>query len=458
MVIYEIIVVFIFSLVMISLVAYAAAQLRVLRSTAAREEAFHIAEAGINYYQWHLAHYPTDYNDRVGGTGSITPGPYTHDYVDKNTGQTIGRFILDITPPSIGSTIVTIQSTGYTLANPTNRRTITTRYGIPSLAQYGLLTNSYISVGSASTFYGKFHSNSGIQFNGTATAPVTSARSTYTCQTGDGCSGTHDGIWGTAAAATQAYWDFPVASIDFTAITSDLSAIRTAASTSGIYLAASGTQGYRLLFNANGTIRVDRVTSVSATPTGTDAQGNSHTEDIDYNNVSQVDGDTSVSGLQSFNMPANGLIFVEDRVWVEGTVDGRVTVAAGRLPYNPATAPSILIQNNLIYETQDGTDVLGLISQKDVLVTYNTPNNLSIHAAFIAQFGSFQRWCFPSSLKNTLTVYGSIATSGRAIMICGGTSGYTTRNYTYDSNLLYGPPPGYPISSEGYQQITWSSD
>src|SRR3989344_7500956 len=43
------------------------------------ELAFHVAEAGINYYRWHLAHAPTDYQDGTGGTG-----PYVHDYKDKD--------------------------------------------------------------------------------------------------------------------------------------------------------------------------------------------------------------------------------------------------------------------------------------------------------------------------------------------------------------------------------------
>src|SRR3972149_3738996 len=43
----------------------------------ASEEALNIAEAGINYYRWHLAHDPNDFTD---GTG--TPGPYNHNYYD----------------------------------------------------------------------------------------------------------------------------------------------------------------------------------------------------------------------------------------------------------------------------------------------------------------------------------------------------------------------------------------
>ena len=116
---------------MLAILGNATTQLRVIRSSAAREEAFHIAETGVNYYQWHLAHFPADFKD---GTGAA--GPYVHDYIDKDTQVTVGRFSLTITAPSVGSTVVTIQSTGWTLANPKETRTITTKYGVPSLAKY----------------------------------------------------------------------------------------------------------------------------------------------------------------------------------------------------------------------------------------------------------------------------------------------------------------------------------
>ena len=63
----------------------------------ASEEAIHISEAGVNYYRWHLAHDPDDFSD---GTGN--PGPYEHDYLDPQ-GASVGKFSLEITPPSEGS-------------------------------------------------------------------------------------------------------------------------------------------------------------------------------------------------------------------------------------------------------------------------------------------------------------------------------------------------------------------
>src|SRR3989344_7535066 len=133
MLIYSILVIFIFSTVMLAVLSYATTQLRVLRSTVNREQSFQIAEAGANYYQWRLAHYPADFWD---GNASTTPGPYIHDYIDKDTNEKVGEFALTITPPLTGSTVVTITSKGYTMNNPAQKRTVTVRYGIPSLARY----------------------------------------------------------------------------------------------------------------------------------------------------------------------------------------------------------------------------------------------------------------------------------------------------------------------------------
>ena len=48
--------------------------------------ALQIAEAGANYYRWHLAHAPTDYADGTGATGCTPCGPYVHNYSDPSGG------------------------------------------------------------------------------------------------------------------------------------------------------------------------------------------------------------------------------------------------------------------------------------------------------------------------------------------------------------------------------------
>ncbi len=456
MIVYEILIMFIFSVVMTGVISYAVFQLKVIRSTAYREQAFQIAEAGVNYYQWHLAHFVSDYKD-----GTNMSGPYVHDYIDKDTQQVIGRYSLVITAPPTGSTIVTIQSTGYTLAAPNTKRTITVRYGVPSLAKYAFLTNSDAWIGSTEGVSGQFHTNGGVRFDGTGNALITSAKQTYSCTPSFGCnpSTTKNGIWGSAPASTQNFWQYPVPNQDFSAITANLATMKTTAQNGGIYLPPSSAQGYSLVFNANGTVTVYKVTGLQATPKGYDVAFTAHNEDLDY----------STRTLQfTQNIPANGVIYVEDKTWVEGTVRGRVLVAAAVLPYNSGTAPSIMIPNNIVYSAKDGTDVLGLIAQQHILITYNSPNDLEIDGALIAQNGSAQRFEFvdasnnPISVLNSITIYGSTSSFGTWTWswVSGPTviSGYVHTNTVYDSNLLYGPPPSFPLDSSGYQQISWKSD
>lgn len=458
-IIFEILVIFILSIVMGAVLANAAMQYRVLRSSALREQAFHIAEAGINYYQWHLAHYATDFQDGTGAApttqANFTNACYPHDYIDKDTNIVLGKYCLEITPPLVGSTVVTIRSTAYAESNPSIKRTITSRYGVPSLAKYAFLTHGDVWVGGSESISGEMHANGGIRFDGTGNAPITSAKTTYTCQTYHGCGPTTKaGIWGSAPQSTKNFWNFPVPNVDFSTMTADLATLKTSAQNAGRYLAPSAAQGYSIVFNSNSTYSVYRVTSLRSHITGTDVNGVAHSENLDYQNRTLIN---------TLALPTNGIIYVEDRTWVEGTLNGRVMVAAARLPYNASTAPSIIIPNNLTYTAQDGTSSLGLLAQKDILVSYYAPSNLTVHGALIAQNGSAQRYYFPGNVKTSITLYGALASYGTwtwSWVNSSGTvtSGYQTTTTTYDSNLLYSPPPSFPLTTEGYRQISWTSN
>ena len=61
----------IFFTVLAALSSYVLTQNRLEDATRVRAEAFSVAEAGLEYYRWHLAHYPTDLKN---GTG--LSGPY----------------------------------------------------------------------------------------------------------------------------------------------------------------------------------------------------------------------------------------------------------------------------------------------------------------------------------------------------------------------------------------------
>ena len=115
--------------VLTGLANWGVAMLKGIRTVAAREQTFQIAEAGIDYYRWHLAQLPTDYKD-----GTNLAGPYYHKFYDKD-GNLIGSYALSITPPPVGSTKVIITSTATTTANPTVKRIVQATMAIPSLAQ-----------------------------------------------------------------------------------------------------------------------------------------------------------------------------------------------------------------------------------------------------------------------------------------------------------------------------------
>jgi hypothetical protein len=447
------IVIFVFSLTMSPIISWTVTTGRLIGASVDREEALQIAEAGINYYQWHLAHFPTDYKD-----GTNTNGPYVHNYVDLDTQNVIGQYSLTITPPTNGSTVVTIASTGYASGNPNIKRTITARYGIPSLATYSFLSNDVIWIGPDETVNGQMQSNNGIRFDGMGNAPIGSAKSTYTCLSSQGtpCPHTENGVWGSASQAVQSFWQFPVPAVDFSALTSNLATLKSSAQSAGIYLPPSNTNGYSLVFNANGTVSVYKVNSLLNDPTGWDVYNNAHNENIDYN---------SRSLQYTVAIPSNGIIYVEDDTWVEGTVNGRVMVAVAKLPYVASTAPSIYIPNNIVYQAKDGTDVLGLLSEQDIVVTYGAPSNLEIDAALISQNGSAQFFYYPdgSAIKNSISIFGSIMSFGQWTWtwVDGGNnniSGFSTTSDTYDNNLLYAPPPGFPLSSAGYKQLSWISN
>lgn len=448
-------VVFVFTLIMFPIIDFAVIESKAIRNNTYKEQALQIAEAGINYYQWHLAHFSDDYKD-----GTMVDGPYVHDYLDYNTETVIGQYSLEITPPLIGSTIVKITSTGWTTNNPNVKRTITARYGIPSLAKYTILNNGPVWIYfSPKIFSGQVQSNNGIRFDVIGNAPISSAKATYTCPSWQNCpTGTMPGVWG---SGNSALWQFPVPAIDFSAFTSNLANMKSLAENGGIYLPPSNAQGYSFVFNSNGTVSVYKVTSLLSNPIGY-----SYDVNMVYGQRSQYTDYNNRTLQYTVPLPSNGIIYAEDNVWIEGTVNGRVTVAAAQLPYNPSTAPTIYIPNNIVYSAKDGTSVLGIIGQKDIVPTYRAPNNLEVDATVISQNSSFQFYYYNGNIKNNLNIYGAIIefgwwfdnfvwTSGINNNVI---AGYANSYYNYDSNLLYGPPPSFPLSSSGYELISWSSN
>lgn len=537
-------------------------------------EAFEIAEAGAEYYRWHLAHAQTDYQD---GTG--VPGPYEHSYLNAN-GVQIGKFILSITPPPSGSTLVEVTSDGTIDEKPLLTKSVKVLLGIPSFATYAVAANDVMRFGEGTEVYGPIHSNQGIRFDGLAHNLVSSHSVTYDDpdHTGSNEHGVHthdtDTGAGTTINSTFRPLEAPpnplatrsdifvagravgVSSIDFNSITSDLANMQIAAQPpQGISLSPSGAQGYHLTLHDNGTIDMQIVNSqlrcqynVSGSwrdygycsqdfyrpcyqNTGSSNIGCSYcagdpsracTTNTDCPLAVRPCTTAGVSCIQSSHsigtqagsqssftyqgvssmgvaLPSNGLIFVEDDIWVDGAINNaRITIVAAKTPLATGMA-NIYLNRDLTYTPAgdtSGSDAIGLIAQNHIFVGYYSENDLRVDAALIAQKGrvgrpyygasftsssstsNFRRYpigsadpigessCLNYRSRSTITANGALGTyqrygfawTGTNLYNCGGglynNSGYCIRNLIYDNNFYFAPPPFFPTTGQ-YRVISW---
>jgi hypothetical protein len=329
--------------------------------------------------------------------------------------------------------------------------------------------NDVMRFGAGTEVFGPIHSNDGIRFDGIAHNLVTSAKTYY--QDPDDPGPNRFGVYTQDSPADPNYpaavpnrsdvfiagRQFPVPTIDFVGMTTDLSQIKTKAQSAGRYFAPSGAQGYRILLKTNDTFDLYKVTAQTNTPGSC-----SNTAGQDGWGVWSIKTQTFVG---NYTFPTNGLVFVEDHVWVEGTVNtARLTIASARFPDVLANRTNIIVNNDLQYTNTNGTDSIALIAQNNVIVGLVSLNTLSIDAAIIAQNGFVGRYYYGTNCKisgtnyytrSDITLYGMLASNKRYGFAYTDGTGYTTRNITYDGNLLYTPPPSFPLTSNQYQIISW---
>jgi hypothetical protein len=250
---------------------------------------------------------------------------------------------------------------------------------------------------------------------------------------------------------------FPIAAIDFGGITADLAQIKADATASGKYFGDSGFFGYRVLLKNNDTFDVYKVKALANPP----SQCTNVSGQTGWGSWSIGTGGSAQQFVGNYAIPANGLIFFSDDVWVEGVINtARVTIASGVFPDNVNTRTSIIINKDLTYTNYDGRDSIALIAQKDVNVGLFSEDDLRIDAALVAQNGRVGRYyyendCSPNHQRDVLTLYGMIASNTRYGFAYTDGTGYTNRNIIYDANMLYAPPPAFPLTSEQYQIISW---
>jgi hypothetical protein len=419
-----------------------------------KERAFNIAEAGLNYYKWYLAHNP---DDTTNGTGLA--GPYTGVYEDPEDGP-IGEYSLDIASSTACGELyaVDITSTGATYEAPNAARRVHARYARPTIAQYAYIINSNVWAGDDRVITGPYHSNGGIRMDGTNNSTVTSGQETWSCDSSYGCSPTQnvDGVFG--SGPNSDLWSFPAAPINFTGITVDLSDMEDKAKNSGgVYIAPSGRAGYHLTFKSNGTFDVYLVRTKENEPNG-------------YAWGQQMNILKSQQFVGNYAIPSScPVVYVEDQVWLDGVVNGKVTLAAADVD-TTGKDPSIILNGNITYANEDSG--LLAIAEYDTLIGLVVPNDMTLNGIFVAQNGHFGRNYYDTSMpnawetyikRNSLTLNGTIVSNGREgtkWVSSGGTflSGFNNRYNSYDRNLVNDPPALTPEVSDTYDFIEWRED
>ncbi len=435
-----------------------------------REQALDSAEAGLEYYRWFLSHNP---NNLTNGTGAA--GPYSFTVNDPETGTAQGTASISVVGNSQCGVIqsIDITSVGRSNLNPGFPRRLFARYMQSSTAAYSYLLNSNVHAGSDRIITGPYFSNGGIVMDGTNNSTVSSAVSSWVCDSSYGCSPTQRNAPGVLGSGSgSALWQYPVASIDFAGINSGLSNLKTYAKNSGgLYFAPASAgvanvsqRGYRLVFNSNGTVDVYKV-SATTQVSGFSSQ---------YGQVNENNIIASQTFVGNYAIPSScSVIFVEDRVWVEGVVAGKVTVASADFT-NANNTTNVFLPNNITYAAYDGSSGLTVISAGDVLIPLNSPDTMELHGIFVAQSGRYGRnyytnsgtYAVPAAYSSSvqqsqLTTDGTVVSNGTTgtQWLCGSPgvfcSGYASRIDSYDELQALSPPPFTPAASTNYGFIEW---
>lgn len=402
-----------------------------------------IAEAGVNYYLWHLAHDNTDYCDGVAcplilSDGSY--GPFTHDYTDVS-GNVLGSYDLFITPPSNSGSTTIVKAVGKVLGTNTTRTVITT-IGMPSFTKYTLLVNnSELWIGPGEKIEGSvFINHSGVRNDGEITKDVFSTETTYSSGM---FGGSYPGIWGTGKFGGSQ--TFPVPTINFNQLNVDIKDIRNNAKDDheGDYYdsAGSGFVGYHIILK-DSNYEVKKVKKFNSS------------------GLYITQEDSAIT----YSYPDAGIIFFEDNVWVEGKINNKkITIIAADPEANSGQRKRIIIPGNITYTNYDGRDKIGLITQTDILVAQNAPTNLEIDAAMIAKDGNIEINNYGEK-KNNIKVYGSMAHNTGLIWTycynppsCTNYSGYKTTQTVIDQQNVLNPPPKFPLTG-AYAILSWREE
>src|SRR4051794_35167830 len=283
------------------------------------------AEAGVDNYISKLTEDHTYYDDYVhpgeasrkdasGVTAQAKAawtGAATWTYPDgKDAWLAIGNgyeYDLQITPPTPGTQLVKVVSTGRKTGTTTNTRAIEVQVRAASVADFQMVSNADVSYGSSATTRGKIYAgidSSNVKHN------IAHAGVAYGNLYAEG-SITQSPTYKNNAKGYNSSTIRSVIpnAVNFNTFTSSLVDLKAAAQAAGgIYLDDATKDAWKLTFNSAGT-----VTIASCQKT---------------NNYDVAGVAPTCTTTQTVALPAAGAIYVNQTLIVSGTVKGQVTVAS----------------------------------------------------------------------------------------------------------------------------------
>ncbi len=462
----------VFAILLSALLGFILSQLRVSKQEAASEQALYIAEAGLNRYRWYLVHKSQELlgGEELGCPPSGCIGCEECEYEFSLPGLgVVGGYTLEVEEvrPCGITTAVTVTAEAWSNNFPNSKRKVELKYIKPSVADYSYILNHNVWAGSDRTIAGPYHSNGGIRMDGENNSLVSSEQVEWLCTDSYGCSPCPDecdyvggegcicpGVF-TTANGNEELFELDAGHFDFEGITVNLNQIKglTKDDGKGLYLPPSGELGYHVILNGRQLIARE-ILELSAVRAYSEEDGNFW----EYSIISQE------SAAEYYELEDCGLVFMEDNVWIEGELAGKITFVSADLIDEEKEA-DVWLKDDIEYLNGLGEDALVLAGQRNVLITPDSPDYMDLYGVFIAQTGRFGRnyyspWQYPQyAKKERLVIYGSIISNGRVgtKWTSGGSwvSGYGERQNFYDSELSADPPPFLPCLSDEFGFIKW---
>jgi hypothetical protein len=382
---------FIMATTLMTVVAY---QTQATAVRVGRVRATHVADAGINAYLYKLR------TNEVSPSAAADTGWVTVSGVE--------RYRVKAVPPANGMPL-TLYSMGVA---GDGTQTIAATVRFPTFGDYMFLCGSDLSLEGDARVDGQVRSNGNIDNKGQITGKVTA-----------GGTVTGNGTFDRGYVEHQPQ-------VDFKQVLTTMDDIRTAAGLSSTYFAPSGALGYRVIMNGTSVV-IDKITGGIAT------------------------GEFTTVPVTSLTIPASGVLYFADSVWVKGSYGSPVTIAADG---------DIYLIGDYVPSDTASTVTSGLIAKNNIIVpSWYGRADMNINAALLSQSGRIYADIKQGFIRERINITGSLtyAYSGGVF----GTvdkftgqpvSGFRQNVYTYDQRLNLYPPPLYPVIRDGSLKIdTW---